>query len=114
MLAKEFVGKALNSPNDLVPDGFGGFYFTDPRYGIQDDREIDVEAVYHRDRKGKITQVASDLTKPNGIITCPKGETLYIADPGAETIWAYDIDGPGKISKKREFAPVGSDGMTVD
>ncbi|MEM6278630.1 MAG: family 16 glycoside hydrolase [Verrucomicrobiota bacterium] len=114
VLAEEFDGKKLNSPNDVVPDGIGGFYFTDPRYGNQEDRELEIEAVYYLDRKGKITQVATDLTKPNGIITCPNGETLYIADPGAEKIWAYDIEGPGKITNKREFAPVGSDGMTVD
>lgn len=114
VIAEEFEGKKLNSPNDVVPDGVGGFYFTDPRYGKQDDREIEIEAVYYLDRKGKITEVAADLRKPNGIIICPEGKTLYIADPGAEKIWAYDIDGPGKISNKREFAPVGSDGMTVD
>ena len=114
VLAEEFEGKKLNSPNDVVPDGIGGFYFTDPRYGNGDDREIDVEAVYYVDRKGELTQVAADLTKPNGLIICPEGKTLYIADPGAEKVWAYDIEGPGKIANKREFAPVGSDGMTVD
>lgn len=114
VLAESFDGKKLNSPNDVVPDGIGGFYFTDPRYGKSDDRELDVEAVYYVDRKGNITQVAADLTKPNGILTCPKGKTLYVADPGSETIWAYDIEAPGKITNKREFAPVGSDGMTID
>ena len=114
VLADTFDGKKLNSPNDVVPDGVGGFYFTDPRYGKNDDREIDVEAVYYIDRKGKITEVAADLTKPNGIILSPDEETLYVADPGAETIWAYRVDGPGNISDRRKFADVGSDGMTVD
>ncbi|MDF1656486.1 MAG: DUF1080 domain-containing protein [Verrucomicrobiales bacterium] len=114
VLAENFDGKKLNSPNDVAPDGIGGFYFTDPRYGKSDDRELDVEAVYYVDRKGKITQVAADLTKPNGILTCPEAKILYIADPGADKIWAYDIEGPGKITNKREFAAVGSDGMTID
>lgn len=114
VLAESFDGKKLNSPNDVVPDGVGGFYFTDPRYGKGDDRELDVEAVYYIDRKGKITQVANDLTKPNGIILSPDEKTLYVADPGAETIWAYQVNGPGNISEKRKFAEVGSDGMTVD
>lgn len=114
VLADKFDGKKLNSPNDIVPDGIGGFYFTDPRYGKNDDREIDIEAVYYIDRKGKVTQVAADLVKPNGIILSPDEKTLYIADPGAETIWAYDVEDPGKISNKRKFADVGSDGMTVD
>lgn len=114
VLAEKFDGKKLNSPNDVVPDGIGGFYFTDPRYGKGDDRELDVEAVYYVDRGGKLIQVAADLKKPNGIILSPDGGILYVADPGAETIWAYDVEGPGKIANRRKFAPVGSDGMTVD
>ena len=51
--------------------------------------EIDVFAVYYVDKEGKVTQVAADLTKPNGIILSPRKNVLYIADPGAETIWAY-------------------------
>jgi sugar lactone lactonase YvrE len=114
VLAETFDGKKLNSPNDVVPDGIGGFYFSDPRYGNGDDREIDIEAVYYVDKGGKLSQVAADLVKPNGVILSGDGSRLYIADPGAEKIYAYDVEGPGKISNKREFAAVGSDGMTVD
>lgn len=114
VLAETYEGKKLNSPNDVVPDGIGGFYFTDPRYGSNDDREIEIEAVYYVDRTGKISQVAADLVKPNGLILSPDEGTLYIADPGAEKTYAYDVEGPGKLANKREFAPVGSDGMTVD
>jgi sugar lactone lactonase YvrE len=46
VLAERFEGKRLNSPNDLVMDGQGGTYFTDPRYGKRDDMEMDVEGVY--------------------------------------------------------------------
>lgn len=113
-LAERYEGKRLNSPNDLVPDGHGGFYFTDPRYGPNDDREIDVEAVYYLDKAGKLSQVEATLVKPNGLILSPDESILYIADPGAEKTYAYDVEGPGKLANKREFAPVGSDGMTVD
>ena len=114
VLADSYDGKKLNSPNDCVLDPVGGVYFTDPRYGNNDDRELDVEAVYYIDRKGKVHQVVADLVKPNGLILSPDNKILYIADPGAETIWAYDVTGEGKIENKRKFAPVGSDGMTVD
>lgn len=114
VLADKFDGKKLNSPNDVVPDGTGGFYFTDPRYGKNDDREIEIEAVYYLDKAGKLSQVAADLVKPNGIIMSPDSDTLYIADPGVEKIYAYDVVEPGKLSNKREIAPVGSDGMTID
>lgn len=114
VIAEKFEGKKLNSPNDVVPDGTGGFYISDPRYGKGDDREIDIEAVYYLDKGGKLSQVAADLVKPNGVIMSPDSRILYIADPGAEKIFAYDVETPGKLSNKREFAPVGSDGMTVD
>ena len=115
VIAESFKGKKLNSPNDCALDFIGGVYFTDPRYGKGGgDREIDVEAVYYIDRRGKVSQVAADLTKPNGIIFSPDYKTLYVADPGAETIWAYDVAGEGKIENRRKFAPIGSDGMTMD
>jgi len=115
VIADKFDGKKLNSPNDCVLDGIGGIYFTDPRYGKDGgDRELDVEAVYYIDKSNKVSQVAADLTKPNGLILSPDGKTLYVADPGAEKTYAYDVEGPGKITNKREFAAVGSDGMTVD
>lgn len=114
VIAEKFEGKKFNSPNDVVADGIGGVYFSDPRYGKGDEREIDVEAVYYLDKGGKLTQVAADLAKPNGVIMSPDGSLLYIADPGAETTFVYDVKGPGKITNKRKFAAVGSDGMTVD
>tara|TARA_R110000850_G_scaffold17996_4_gene54598 strand:+ start:537 stop:2726 length:2190 start_codon:yes stop_codon:yes gene_type:complete len=115
VVADQFDGKKLNSPNDIVPDAHGGFYFTDPRYGKDGgDIELDIMGVYYTDREGKVTQIAADLAKPNGIILASKGKILYVADPGAETIWAYSVKGPGKIGGKRKFAEVGSDGMTVD
>tara|TARA_R110002096_G_scaffold119495_1_gene258950 strand:+ start:80 stop:2275 length:2196 start_codon:yes stop_codon:yes gene_type:complete len=113
--AEQFDSMKLNSPNDVVPDQFGGFYFTDPRYGKDGgDIELDVMGVYYADKDGAVSQIAADLAKPNGIILAAKGKILYVADPGAETIWAYSVKGPGKIAGKRKFADVGSDGMTVD
>ncbi|MCB1230515.1 MAG: SMP-30/gluconolactonase/LRE family protein [Verrucomicrobiae bacterium] len=115
VLASEFDGKRFNSPNDLVIDPFGGIYFTDPHYGNdKTGLEMEVEGVYYLDRKSRITRVADNLTKPNGLILSPDNRILYIADPGAETIWAYDVTGEGKIENQRKFAAVGSDGMTID
>ena len=35
VLAEQFQGKRLNSPNDLVVKSDGTIYFTDPPYGVQ-------------------------------------------------------------------------------
>lgn len=115
VLADSFEGKKLNSPNDCALDSIGGVYFTDPRYGKDGgEREIDVEALYYIDRRGKVSQADATLTKPNGLIFSPDYKTLYAADPGVETIFAYDVTGEGKIGNRRKFAPIGSDGMSID
>jgi len=74
-IVDEFEGKRLNSPNDLVLDGQGGFYFTDPRYGKDGgDRELAKESVYYvtKGTKGgkatKITLATAEVTKPNGVV----------------------------------------------
>lgn len=114
VLADQFEGKKLNSPNDLVLDGVGGIYFTDPRYGNRDDMEIDVEGVYYIAHDGILTRIVDDLIRPNGIILSPDNQTLYVADHGGAKTWAWDVKGDGKIENRRLFADFGSDGMTID
>jgi len=114
VLAESFEGKRLNSPNDLVLDGSGGIYFTDPRYGNRDNMELDVEGVYFISRDRTLTRVADDLVRPNGIILSPDNKTLYVADNADSKIWAWDVVGEGKIANKRKLADFGSDGMTID
>jgi len=114
VLADSYDDKKLNSPNDVALDGIGGYYFTDPRYGNHDDRELEVEAVFYLDRRGNLTQVEAELERPNGLILSPDGSVLYIADHAGGAIWAYDLGEPGELLNKRKFADVGSDGMTVD
>ena len=119
-VAESYNGKKLNSPNDLVLDGKGGVYFTDPRYGSRDDMEMDVEGVYYVSRRGKLTRVIDDLERPNGLILSPDNKTLYVADNAAKTIWAYDAEEDGTLTKARKFAEMdlqsrgGGDGMTID
>jgi sugar lactone lactonase YvrE len=115
VVADNWEGKKLNSPNDVTLDNEGGAYFSDPRYGGGDDREIDVEAVYYVPRGGKIQQVISDLVRPNGVILSHDRRTLYVVDNGDGKIFAYDVSGPGKLENKRLFAEgVSGDGATID
>ena len=114
VLADQFEGKKLNSPNDLVLDGVGGIYFTDPRYGNREDMDTDVEGVYYIARDGETTRIIDDLIRPNGIILSPDNHTLYVADHGGAKTWAWDVKGDGKIENRRLFAEFGSDGMTID
>ncbi len=115
VLADSYKGKKLNSPNDLWIDPVGGVYFTDPRYGNMDGMEQDGFHVYYisSDRK-TVTRVIDDLKKPNGVLGTADGKLLYVADPGDQKTYVYQIDGPGKLSNRKQFAAQGSDGMTLD
>ena len=121
VLVAEFEGKKLNGPNDLwIHPGNGGIYFTDPLYKrpywIRDPAmQQDGEHVYYinPDRK-TIVKVDTDLKKPNGIIGTPDGKKLYVADIGDNKTYVYDIQPDGTLANRQLFAPLGSDGMTID
>jgi gluconolactonase len=119
VLINGYDGKKLNGPNDLwiAPDGT--IYFTDPfykrTYWNRGPMEQDGQHVYclspnHRE----LTRVIDDLQQPNGIIGTPDGQWLYVADAGAGRTYRYKINPNRTLSEKRLFAPMGSDGMTID
>ncbi len=112
VLADRFEGKRFNSPNDACVKSDGSIWFTDPSYGILIDYEgarADMELsrcnVYRIDVSGKITVVADDFEKPNGIAFSPDEKYLYIADTGASHI----VNGPKHI---RRFE-VSKDGKSI-
>ncbi len=84
-LASEYEGKRLNSPNDLVRDNTGAFYFTDPPYGLEgnvDDpaKEIDFQGVYKVSAAGELSLITLEMTRPNGIGLSPDESKLYVAN----------------------------------
>jgi gluconolactonase len=110
VLADRFEAKRFNSPNDVVVKSDGTIWFTDPAYGIDSDyegfeaeSEIGGDHVYRLDpRDGRLTIVADDFVRPNGLAFSPDERRLYIADSGGS---AFD-DGPRHL---RAF-DVGDDG----
>src|SRR5262245_26889100 len=121
VLADKWMGKRFNSPNDLTIDSKGRVYFTDPRYVGDEKREIDTESVYRIDVDGKVTQIISDVSKPNGIALSPDMKTLYLADSdnkGKRLLLAYPLDRDGNVGKRKELYDFGKDrgidGMSVD
>ena len=61
-----------------------------------------------------LTQVTSDLKKPNGITGTPDGKTLFVSDIGAGRTYRYAIQPDGTLTDKTLFCAKGSDGMTID
>jgi gluconolactonase len=121
VVVKDFEGKLLNGPNDVWVRSDGGVYFSDPLYKrAYWAAEIAAAqrgpmAVYFLAPDGKkLTRVADDLVKPNGIIGTPDDKTLYVADIGDKKTYVYDIQPDGAIKNKKLFCELGSDGMTID
>ncbi len=121
VLADRWQGKRFNSPNDLTIDRRGRVYFTDPRYVGDEPREIATESVYRIDPDGTVTQIITDVQKPNGIILSPDMKTLYLADSnprGNQHLLAYPLKPDGTVGAKRLLHDFGKqrgiDGMSVD
>jgi gluconolactonase len=119
VLVSDFEGKKLNGPNDLWVDPKGGIYFTDPfykrNYWTRTEKEIEQENVYYLSPDKKILRVAADgFVRPNGIVGTADGKKLYVADINDKKTWSYSIQADGTLSDKTLFAPLGSDGMTID
>jgi gluconolactonase len=89
-------GEPLKGPNDIVFDREGGFYFTD--LGKRKGRLMDRGAVYYALPDGsKITEVVYPIDTPNGIGLSADEKTLYVAETAGARLWAWDIDGPGRL-----------------
>src|SRR6185437_8221247 len=114
-----YEGKLLNGPNDVwVDPQTRRIYFTDPYYqrkwwtrGPKESPEA-VYVFFPADRR--LVRLIDDLVQPNGIIGTPDGKTLYVADIRGQKTYAYDIQADGRLTGKRLFSDLGSDGMTID
>jgi sugar lactone lactonase YvrE len=114
-VATHFEGKRLNSPNDVVCKSDGSIYFSDPPYGVKsEDRELDSQGVF-RVADGKLSLIARDFVKPNGLAFSPDEKILYIADTELAHVRAFDVLPDGLITNGRVFCKVERpDGMRVD
>jgi gluconolactonase len=119
VLVKLFAGKKLNGPNDLWVSRNGGIYFTDPfykrPYWQRGPMEQDGQHVYYLpSQQQDPIRLTHDLVQPNGIVGTPDGKQLYVADIGDRKTYVYDIQADGTLANRQLFAPMGSDGMTID
>ncbi len=115
---KDYHGKLLNGPNDVWIRPDQGVYFTDPYYKRdywhRGPKQLTEDVYYLSPDRKTVVRVIDDMKQPNGIIGTPDGKTLYVADIGANQTFAYDIEPNGKLTHKRLFCKLGSDGMTID
>ena len=104
VIASEWQGKKLNSPNDVVVRRDGHIYFTDPASkAVLEPQEVGFNGVYHVTPSGKLSLVTAKMARPNGIALTPDGRTLYVADSEAKKIVAFDLDKQGNATRERDF-----------
>ncbi|MDQ7810638.1 SMP-30/gluconolactonase/LRE family protein [Amycolatopsis sp. A133] len=126
VLASEYRGKRLNSPNDVVEHSDGSIWFTDPSYGIDSDyegyraeSEIGACHVYRVAPDGSVTIAADDFSRPNGLAFSADESRLYIADTRQDPshLRVFEVGENGKLTGGDIFATSdsgGFDGVRVD
>ena len=137
VLAEQFQGKRLNSPNDIVVKSDGSIYFTDPPYAVQPStpgmprpagwwtrpiqgKEQPCHGVYRLAPDGTLRLLVDDFALPNGLAFSPDESVLYIDDSAHKHIRAFDVRPDGTLTNSRILLDMASedpgvpDGLKVD
>lgn len=134
MLVDRYLGKRLNSPNDIVVKRDGTLWFSDPPYGILSNREghqaVPEQAANHvfcfNPATGVLTAASAWVQEPNGLAFSPDERLLYVSDTSAALapqgeghhhIAVFDVAADNSLHRPRVFAVVSpglSDGFRVD
>lgn len=107
VLAKDWEGKAFNSPNDLALRRNGDLYFTDPAFGsARKNQELDFHGLFRISEKGEVSVVKRSQTRLNGIAFSPDDNTLYLTDADRRLLLAADVNNRGELRNERELARI--------
>jgi gluconolactonase len=119
-VVESYHGEPRSGVNDLVTTADGGIWFSlmaDARHAK------DWNGVYYTTGAGaEPIRVNVPVDRPNGVRLSPDGHTLYVVDFANPRIWAFPVEGPGKLGEGRVFAELavlggevsGGDGLAVD
>lgn len=130
VIADQYDGKPLNSPNDVVVKSDGTIWFSDPHYGIMTNyeghkatQELPCHVYRVEPESGEISAVVTDLDCPNGLAFSLDESKLYVADTGFifdenanRRIVVYDVDNTS-VHNRRDFYQMSdgcADGFRLD
>jgi gluconolactonase len=127
VLAANYDGKRLNSPNDAVHHSSGALFFSDPPYGFvgQDSdpkKQLDFNGLY-RLHNGELTLLYKDIRRPNGLAFSPDEKSFYLSNSDPERkIWLrFDVGSGFSLSNPSVLADATAetagglpDGMKID
>lgn len=104
-LATQFKGQPLRAPNDVIADGRGGTYFTDPApRPAPDVAPKESGNLHYLTPKGEVLLLDGEIRRPNGLTLSIDEKTLYVGDTEGEFVYAFDVGADGRVSNKRQFA----------
>ncbi|MET0160771.1 MAG: SMP-30/gluconolactonase/LRE family protein, partial [Acidimicrobiales bacterium] len=96
-LYRECDGRRLCSPNDIVFDAEGGFWFTD--LGKMRAHDLDRGGLFYATADGStISQPVHGLLGANGVGLAPDGGTVYVAESHTGRLLAWTVEGPGQVA----------------
>ena len=110
VIAQEFEGEELNSPNDVIVHSSGAIYFSDPWYGRfpgfghPRKRRLGFQGVYRIPPGGGDLELVVDKDEfemPNGLCFSPDESLLYINDTPAASIKVFDVGADGSDTSAR-------------
>jgi len=126
VLASQYNGVSLNSPNDVVCHSDGSIWFTDPVFGITGFYEGEKNEpalspnLYRLAPDGTLTLVCDSINQPNGLAFSPDESILYVVQSRGtpRQILAFDVSDGARLSNERVLIDAGErgtpDGFRVD
>ena len=127
VIADRYDGKPLNSPNDIVCKSDGSIWFTDPPFGVLGyyeghpaEQELPTNVYRVDPASGKLTVVAGDVNRPNGLAFSPDESKLYIVEAGVtpRVVRTYDVVDGIRLTNMRTLVTAEAngtpDGLRVD
>ena len=129
LISDEYQNNRLNSPNDVCVHSNGTIFFTDPPYGIINQKRIEGfpgEIMYGGcyvfkccPPSRELVAITTDMDRPNGIAFSLNEKKLYISNTGIHKYMrVYDVDENLNLSNPQEFAKTDDkevfDGFRID
>lgn len=104
-------GYFLRAPKDVVVDGNGGIYFSDPGYARI---KNPIGQIHYVGTNGKVSVVAQKLAYPDGLALSPDGSRLYVVEGQTDQVLSFELLSGGKVAPKKILATLPHDGKKDD
>ena len=109
VIAEQYDGKQLNSPNDIIVQSDGSIWFTDPTYGrmaefgLERPCELGFQGVYRIPPGSDDPELMVNRTtfdQPNGLTLSPCERFLYVNDTVQKNIRRFELSPKGLTNER--------------